>query len=67
MRLRGVAEAKARYDGTLLPFAWPERIAPRLAFTLAGRNDVWDCNPTKADRKRGFTLFTLPPLSEVPA
>ena len=63
-KLRGLAKAKAEYDGTLLPYAWAERIAPKLRYTLTARGQtVWDCQPTPDDRAAGYSVFTLPPLS----
>ena len=62
-KLSRLAEAKVKYDGTMLAYAWPERIAPLLRYTLTGtRHDIWDCNPTPKDRTRGFSIFTLPIL-----
>ena len=58
-KLRALAQAKARYDGTVLPYAWPARVAPRLGYTLAG-GGVWDCQPLPAERQAGWSLFTLP-------
>jgi hypothetical protein len=63
-KLRRLAEAKAKYDGTMLPYAWSERIAPLLRYTLtAKRQEIWDCNPLPKDRKRGYSIFTLPILA----
>jgi len=63
-KLRRLAEAKVKYDGTLLAYAWPERIAPKLRYTLTARGAVvWDCQPMPKDRKCGYSIFTLPVLS----
>lgn len=63
-KLRRLAEAKVKYDGTMLAYAWPERIAPLLRYTLtAKRQDIWDCNPAPKDRKLGYSIFTLPILA----
>lgn len=60
--LRRRAMAKTRYDGTLLPYAWAERVAPLLRYTLTTTGAIWDASVTHADRRRGYHLFTLPPL-----
>ena len=64
LKLRRLAQSKVKYDGTMLPYAWADRVAPLLRYTLtAGRTDIWDCSPKPQDSKRGFTLFSLPILS----
>lgn len=60
-RLKRLALAKAQYDGTLLPYAWAERVAPKLRYTLAGRGTVvWDMQPMPKDQAAGWSVFTLP-------
>jgi hypothetical protein len=64
LKLRRLAKCKVEYDGTLLPYAWADRVAPLLRYTLTSTGeDIWDCDPTPKDRKRGCTLFSLPILS----
>lgn len=63
-KLRRMADLKASYDGTVLPYAWPERIAPLLRYTpTPGRAEIWGCEITPAHRAQGtLSMFTLTPL-----
>lgn len=63
-KLTRLAEAKARYDGTLLPYAWPERVAPLCKYVLtprgrSGQREIWDVR----GRNAGESIFQLTPLS----
>lgn len=60
--LRRRAMAKTRADGTLLPYAWAERVAPLLRYILGTTGSILDAEVTHADHRRGYHLFTLPPL-----
>ena len=63
-KLRRLAVAKAKYDGTVFPYAWAERIAPLLRYSLCSRGtEIWDCNPPEKFIKRGVTLFSMPLLA----
>jgi hypothetical protein len=59
-KLRRLAAAKERYDGTVLPSGWAELIAPLLRYTLSNRGkSVWDCNVKPEDAASGRSIFTL--------
>lgn len=63
-KLGRLAEAKVAYDGTVIPYAWAERVAPQLRYYVTRGLYVWDCTVTQKQRRAGIvSIWDVPILS----
>ena len=64
LRLAFLAEKKVLYDGTVVPYAWPERVAPLLEYYVVRGRSVWDFRVPKRLKRQGIlSVFDVPILS----